>query len=97
MHAAVRHPVPDGDGRFAYGGHPGSGFTRDGLRLVRHRRAGLERPTTSFANQTYTNEPAHRSIPRLGVAATLGEWTGDERLRQPVFLGMHDGEPTRDV
>jgi len=87
----------DKDGAFVYVGHTGGGFTREGLAdmhalLAKHRRA-----TPPFAVVPRTNEPAHWVAPRVVVEVKFAEWTKDRLLRQPIFLGVRDDKPAREV
>jgi bifunctional non-homologous end joining protein LigD len=87
----------DDAGRLVYVGHTGGGFTRDGLRDMARRLAPLARKTSPFADTVRTNEPAHWVRPSVVVEVKFIEWTGDGRLRQPIFLGVRDDKPAREV
>ena len=86
----------DGD-RFVYVGHTGGGFTRDGLKDMYRRLARIERKTPPFERPPRTNERAHWTRPDVVVEVKFNEWTADEKLRQPIFLGVRDDKPARDV
>jgi len=87
----------DSAGRFQYVGHMGGGFDREGLRAMRARLEKIERRTSPFADTPRTNEPAHWVAPRVVVEVKFAEWTADGKLRQPIFLGVRDDKPARDV
>ena len=87
----------DADGRLVYAGHAGGGFTRAGLRDMARRLAPLARKTSPFATPPRTNEPAHWVRPSVVVEVKFIEWTEDGRLRQPIFIGVRDDKPARDV
>lgn len=57
----------------------------------------IERRTSPFAVAPRTNEPVHWVAPKLVVEVKFAEWTADGRLRQPIFLGIRDDKPARDV
>jgi bifunctional non-homologous end joining protein LigD len=87
----------DRAGQFAYVGHMGGGFDREGLRTMRARLERMERRVSPFADPPRTNEPAHWVAPKLVVEVKFAEWTADAKLRQPIFLGVRDDKPARDV
>ncbi|HJR67099.1 MAG TPA: non-homologous end-joining DNA ligase [Gemmatimonadaceae bacterium] len=86
----------EGD-RFIYVGHTGGGFTRAGLKDMYRRLARLERKTPPFETPPRTNERAHWTRPEVVVEVKFNEWTADGKLRQPIFLGVRDDKPARDV
>ena len=87
----------DEGGALVYVGHTGGGFDREGLRAMRARLDRLERKTSPFVSTPRTNEPAHWVAPKLVVEVKFAEWTADGKLRQPIFLGVRDDKPARDV
>jgi bifunctional non-homologous end joining protein LigD len=84
-------------GALVYVGHTGGGFDREGLRDMRARLDRLERRTAPFVDAPRTNEPAHWVAPKVVVEVKFAEWTTDGKLRQPIFLGIRDDKPARDV
>lgn len=86
----------DGD-RLIYVGHTGGGFTREGLKEMHRRLSRLERKTPPFADPPRTNERAHWTRPEVVVEVKFNEWTADGKLRQPIFLGVRDDKPAREV
>jgi bifunctional non-homologous end joining protein LigD len=87
----------DKTGAFVYVGHTGGGFTRDGLAEMHARLETLERRTPPFAVAPRTNERAHWVAPKVVVEVKFAEWTRERLLRQPIFLGVRDDKPARDV
>jgi bifunctional non-homologous end joining protein LigD len=86
----------EGD-RFKYVGHTGGGFTRAGLKAMHQRLFRLERKTPPFEHAPRTNERAHWTRPEVVVEVKFNEWTADGKLRQPIFLGVRDDKPAREV
>jgi len=86
----------DGD-RLIYAGHAGGGFDRQGLKEMYQRLHRLERKTSPFAEVPKTNEPPHWVRPEVVVEVKFSQWTGDGRLRQPIYLGTRDDKDPRDV
>lgn len=87
----------DARGKLIYAGHMGGGFTRQGLREMRQRLTPLIRKTSPFETEPRTNEPATWVRPKVVVEVKFSEWTADGRLRQPIFLGVRDDKPAREV
>ncbi len=87
----------DSRGRLIYVGHMGGGFTRAGLRAMHQKLVPLIRKTTPFATEPSTNEPATWVRPTVVVEVKFNEWTADGKLRQPIFLGVRDDKPAREV
>ncbi|AHG91547.1 DNA polymerase LigD, ligase domain protein [Gemmatirosa kalamazoonensis] len=87
----------DRDGRFVYAGHTGGGFTHAGLADMARRLRPLARATSPFTEAIKTNAPAHWVRPEVVVEVKFSEWTADGRLRQPIFVGVRDDKPARDV
>lgn len=87
----------DDQGKLVYVGHTGGGFTRVGLAEMHRRLVPLIRKTSPFTVPPHTNEPATWVRPAIVVQVKFSEWTDDGRLRQPIFLGVRDDKPARDV
>ncbi len=93
-----------------YAGKVGTGF--DGRRLaeLHARMISRTRPTCPFANLPATgrsrfgqtmNASAMKQVrwlrPELVGQVRFSEWTSDGRLRHPVFIGLRQDKPARDV
>jgi bifunctional non-homologous end joining protein LigD len=85
------------DGEFVYVGHTGGGFNRESLKEMYGRLAKLEQPKSPFTTTPKTNEKPHWVKPKVVVEVKFGEWTADGKLRQPIFLGVRDDKPAREV
>ena len=86
----------DGDD-FVYVGHTGGGFTRESLAAMARRLRRLERKSSPFSTAVRTNEKAHWVRPEVVVEVKFNEWTADNRLRQPIFVGVRDDKDPREV
>jgi bifunctional non-homologous end joining protein LigD len=83
-------------GKLRYVGKVGTGFDEDALAalyktfkpLVRRKPALAEPP--QGRNVTYLE-------PRLVAQVSYQEWTADQELRQPVFLGLRHDKRVQDV
>lgn len=87
----------DDRGQLVYVGHTGGGFNRESLRDMRAKLDRLEVSRSPFVNTPRTNERAHWVKPTVVVEVKFAEWTSDDRLRQPIFLGVRDDKNARDV
>ncbi|CAN5645533.1 hypothetical protein BH23ACI1_BH23ACI1_29130 [soil metagenome] len=88
--------VYDGDA-LRYVGHTGTGFDQKELARVSTLLRAREVPKAAFAERIRTNEPAHWVRPELVAQVRFTEWTADDKLRHPVYLGLRDDKPVRDV
>ena len=56
-----------------------------------------EQPHSPFAETPRTNERAHWVKPEVVVEVKFAELTSDNKLRQPIFLGIRDDKNASDV
>jgi bifunctional non-homologous end joining protein LigD len=84
-------------GRLIYVGHTGGGFTGAGLAEMYRRLKPLEQKNSPFAEIPKTNERAHWVEPKIVVEVKFSEWTGDGKLRQPIYVGTRDDKDAEDV
>jgi len=87
----------DDEGRLHYAGHMGGGFTHEALAAMRRQLERRARRTSPFVDPPRRSEPVHWVRPDLVVEVKFAEWTADRRLRQPIFLGVRDDKPAREV
>ena len=86
----------DGD-RLIYVGHTGGGFTTDGLVEMYRKLKPLETDKSPFQEIPKTNEKAHWLKPKVVVEVKFNQWTGDGKLRQPIYLGTRDDKKASEV
>jgi bifunctional non-homologous end joining protein LigD len=84
------------NGRLHYTGKVGSGFGRENLSAVYEKLQPLVRKHLELENP-----PQGKGItfvtPRLVAQISYQEWTADNKLRQPVFLGLRDDKSPKEV
>ena len=80
------------DGRLKYVGHTGTGFDQKELARVSKLLKAREMTTRRSPSAIKTNEPAHWVRPDLVAQIRFTEWTADDKLRHPVYLGLRDGQ-----
>jgi bifunctional non-homologous end joining protein LigD len=83
--------------RLVYAGHTGTGFDSKELARVMARLEPLETRECPFAARPKTNERPHWVRPELVTQIKFTEWTADDKLRHPVYLGLRDDKRPRDV
>ena len=80
-----------------YVGHTGTGFDQGELDRVWKLLKAREAPRSPFSERIKTNEPAHWVSPELVAQVRFTEWTADNKLRHPVYLGLRDDKRVHDV
>jgi bifunctional non-homologous end joining protein LigD len=84
------------NGRLAYVGKVGTGFTESTLADLSKKFQPLIRVQSPFSDP-----PRERDVtwlaPRLVAQIAFQEWTADRKLRQPVFLGLRDDKEPQEV
>jgi bifunctional non-homologous end joining protein LigD len=88
--------VYDG-GTLTYVGHTGTGFGQKELARLAKLLKAREVKTSPFSTRITTNEPAHWVRPDLVAQIRFTEWTADNKLRHPVYLGLRDDKNAKDV
>jgi bifunctional non-homologous end joining protein LigD len=93
------------DGELHYVGHVGGEFDHKTLEQVYKSMQRLKIDHSPFVKKPDTSERVQWIKPALICEVKFSEWTSDERLRQPIFLGLRDDkepaectlEPLHDV
>ncbi len=81
-------------GKLYYVGHAGTGFNTKTLQTMTRDLKKIERKTSPFVNPVEANAKAHFVEPKLVAEVRFTEWTRDNLLRQPAFLGLRmDKDP----
>jgi bifunctional non-homologous end joining protein LigD len=89
--------VNDG-GRLAYAGRVGTGFDVATLSELRARLDVLESAEPAFdPAPRISGRTVHWVRPDLVAQVAFREWTTDNMLRQPVFLGLREDKNAREV
>ena len=71
-----------------YVGAVGTGFSVKRIDEIMKQLKALARATSPFANQVVANAPVHYVKPELVAEVRFTEWTRDNVLRQPAYLGL---------
>jgi bifunctional non-homologous end joining protein LigD len=83
--------------RLVYAGHTGTGFDEKELSRLMARMRPLETPDCPFSAVPGSNERPHWIRPELVAQVKFAEWTRDDKLRHPVYIGLRDDKRPRDV
>ena len=84
--------------KLVYVAHVGSGFDHAELTRVMAELTRLQTATCPFdVPPPTTNETAHWVKPKLVAQVKFTEWTDDNKLRHPTYLGMRDDKKPQEV
>ena len=91
--------VHDVEGALRYAGRVGSGFDERALKRLRERLDALEQDAAPFADPPRGAQArgVHWTAPELVAEVRFIEWTGDGRLRHPVFQGLREDKVAAEV
>ncbi|HLZ49043.1 MAG TPA: hypothetical protein VKR80_10400 [Candidatus Limnocylindria bacterium] len=78
-----------------YAGKVGSGYTGESLADLAKRLEPLRRATSPFSDAPRMTG-ATWVRPKLVAQLAFAEWTADDKLRQPVFLGLRRDKAPRE-
>lgn len=84
------------DDDLQYAGKVGTGFDDEQLKDLHKKFQKLERKTPPFAGEV-KEKNAHWITPRLVAEIGFTEWTEDNKLRHPRFLGLREDKAAEDV
>jgi len=79
-----------------YVAHIGGGFNEKLLASLHKLMRPLKTGRSSFVKIPKTNEPVQWIKPKLVAEVKFSEWTADNRLRQPIFLGLREDKEPKD-
>ncbi len=82
--------------RLRYIGNVGTGFDARSQEAVWSRLQEIQTPKCPFIEAPKTKEKATWVKPALVARVKFAEWTSDQRLRAPVFLGLRPDLDPRD-
>lgn len=84
------------DGDLHYVAHVGGGFNERTLAQIYKLLQPLKTDKSPFVAKPKTNEPVQWVKPRLVAEMKFSEWTADQRMRHPVFLGLREDKKPKD-
>ncbi|HSB92826.1 MAG TPA: non-homologous end-joining DNA ligase [Flavitalea sp.] len=82
-------------GKLEYIGHTGSGFDESALGMIYQKLESLVTDTCPFEKVPKTKMPVTWVKPKLVCEVKFQEWTRDNSMRHPIFMGLRsDKKPT---
>nr|WP_246742594.1 non-homologous end-joining DNA ligase [Microvirga splendida] len=86
-------------GELKYAGKVGTGYSREFLETFQARLERIEqdKPTAVLPKGTYMRARVHWVKPRYLAQVEFTEWTRDNILRHPSFLGLREDKDPREV
>ncbi len=89
--------VLDDKGALRYVGHCGGGLNGELIDMLYKKLQPLRTQTKAFKEKIKTNTPVTWVKPVLVCQVKFSSWTEGGILRQPIFLGMREDKPVKDV
>lgn len=83
--------------RLRYAGNVGTGFNESELAKLAGLFKGRVAKISPFDRPVASADRLHWVKPELVAMVRFAEWTSDDLLRQPVYLGLRDDKPARAV
>jgi DNA ligase D-like protein (predicted ligase) len=80
-----------------YAGKVGTGFTYQTLRTLHKKLSALERSTSPAKGIGLPRKDVHWVEPKLVAQIAFSEWTSDNKLRHPRYLGLREDKKPREV
>ena len=87
----------NGKKRWVYAGHVGTGFDKAELKSLYEKMRPLRTGAKPFDQKVKHEDETTWLIPKLVGEVKFTEWTSDEEMRHPVFLGLRADKKALDV
>ncbi len=84
------------DEQLYYVAHIGGGFNEKLLASIHKLMQPLKSDNSPFLSVPKTNEPVQWLKPKLVAEVKFSEWTADNRLRHPVFVGLREDKKPKE-
>jgi len=84
-------------GKLKYAGQVGTGFNTETLRRLHDQLSSIERDDTPFEGERVPRSGVHWVEPRFVAQCGFTEWTSDDKLRHPRFVGLRRDKEPREV
>jgi len=85
------------DGDLVYAGKVGTGYDDETLESLYERMKRIERATSPFDAANVPEKEVHFVTPKLVCEVRFTEWTKDDRLRHPAFMGLRRDKSAGEV
>jgi bifunctional non-homologous end joining protein LigD len=84
-------------GKLMYAGKVGTGFNHETLERLSRKLAQLETSDCPFSDDRLPRRGVHWVKPKLVAQIGFTEWTAEDKLRHPRFLGLREDKRPEDV
>ncbi len=84
-------------GKLKYAGKVGTGYDEETLERLYEKMKDLEQDDSPFDDDDMKEKHVHWLKPKLVGQFRFTEWTGENKLRHPSFLGLRDDKKAGDV
>ena len=84
------------NGKLSWAGNVGTGFDQRALAALRHQLDPLVTPQSPFPDSPKVGKDVTWVRPELVAEVKFANWTGEGRLRAPVYLGLRADVSPRD-
>lgn len=85
------------DGKLRYVGRVGTGLNTKTLKSIRNDLEKIEISESPFDEKSPKGKDTHWVSPFMICEVSFGSWTSDGILRTPVFKGMREDKPGKDI
>ena len=85
------------EGKLKHAGKVGTGYDEETLKSLHDKMKPLEQENPPFDDEDPDYKEATWLKPKLVGEFRFTEWTGDNKLRHPSFLGLRDDKKAKDV
>ncbi len=85
------------DGDFVYAGKVGTGYDDETLESLHDRMTKIERETSPYDVGEVPEKEVHFVTPKLVCEVKFTEWTSDDKLRHPAYMGLRRDKEPEDV
>jgi bifunctional non-homologous end joining protein LigD len=83
--------------RWDYAGHVGTGFDQAALKSLNEKMQPLRSDKKPFDQKVKDENATTWLLPKLVGEVKFTEWTSDNEMRHPVFLGLRVDKKAIDV
>lgn len=83
--------------KLRYVGRVGTGFDHKSLQDIKKKVARLEQKKSSFDIKSPKGKDIHWIKPKLVAEIKFSNWTTDQILRTPIFLGLRKDKEQKDI
>jgi bifunctional non-homologous end joining protein LigD len=84
-------------GALQFAGKVGTGFDENTLKDLHRKLKALVQPKSPFVGSAVDGRDVTFVKPKLVAQISFTEWTGDDKLRHPVYLGLRDDKKPKEV